>query len=470
MHIYRTFGCALLPCLALALGTANATGQRPEPQPPEPPAVAHIAQGKTDKAGVAVRINADTLLTSIALQKGDVVQVSFGADGVGKGGKGSGRHRDAAEAHAGASGTVIAVNTDRHLALVKTDAQLLDKAGLTTYRLAYASPAFADPLTLHAGATPELRAVLQSPKRFFVIDRDPVRITGDAAPEGGALLNDCGELVGFLPGGDSTEAAVIPTLRALITDAKIDVVDSTSKCVIAKDKDGLSRLITAESTRAEDAHKRVKELQAQVALFQKGNSAANQAELASLQNSISNYERVAQKAEKLIETIEDYRAAHKRDMIVAIVVPILLFALLAGGAVLLRRGRKHEMDREKSIAVLRARSDEAERALSIKPWRDVTLRGQSGILKISAAQLSTTGKGVLIGRNAQECDVLFGPDDVSRVHARVFVAENSLMVEDCGSSQGTFVNGRPLEPRLPVPLSSGDKLRLASHELEVRIL
>lgn len=469
MHIYRTFRRSLLPCLLLTVGAANATEKKSDPQPAAP-AVAHITQGKADKAGVAVRISSDTLLTSLSLQKGDVVQVSFGTGAADTAKHGRGARHDAAGAAAGVGGTVIAVNKDRHLALVKTNAQLLDKAGLTTYRLAYTSPAFADPLTLHAGAAPELRAVLQSPKRFLVIDRDPIRITGDAAPEGGALLNDCGELVGFLPGGDSTEAAVIPTLRALIEDAKIDVVDSTSKCVIAKDKDGLSRLITAESDRARDAHARVKELQAQAALFQQGNSAENQAKLASLQTSISNYERVAQKAENLIETIKDYRAAHKRDMIITIIVPILLVALLVGGAFLLRRGRRHEMDREKSIAVLRARSDEAERALSIKPWRDVTLRGQSGILKISAAQLSITGKGVLIGRNAQECDVLFGPDDVSRVHARLFVGENSLMVEDCGSSQGTFVNGRPLEPRSPVPLSSGDKLRLASHELEVRIL
>ena len=56
---------------------------------------------------------------------------------------------------------------------------------------------------------------------------------------------------------------------------------------------------------------------------------------------------------------------------------------------------------------------------------------------------------------------------VSRVHARIRRVESGLLVEDMGSSNGSWLNGVRLTPYSPRPLSPGDKLLFARMPLEV---
>ncbi|MBN1565394.1 MAG: FHA domain-containing protein [Anaerolineae bacterium] len=49
---------------------------------------------------------------------------------------------------------------------------------------------------------------------------------------------------------------------------------------------------------------------------------------------------------------------------------------------------------------------------------------------------------------------------VSRRHAVIHMAGDTITVEDLGSSNGTFINDERLTPGQPAPLLSGDKLRL----------
>ncbi len=73
---------------------------------------------------------------------------------------------------------------------------------------------------------------------------------------------------------------------------------------------------------------------------------------------------------------------------------------------------------------------------------------------------------VTVGR-AGGCAVLL-PDDsfVSQLHARVFRRDGSLFVEDLGSTNGTFLNGRKVTA--PVPIRKGDKVQFGRTTLEVR--
>ena len=57
-----------------------------------------------------------------------------------------------------------------------------------------------------------------------------------------------------------------------------------------------------------------------------------------------------------------------------------------------------------------------------------------------------------------DCWLTLDDDLVSRYHARLFVTEQELEVEDLGSRNGTYVNGERIEAR--VPLHDGDKLRI----------
>jgi hypothetical protein len=56
---------------------------------------------------------------------------------------------------------------------------------------------------------------------------------------------------------------------------------------------------------------------------------------------------------------------------------------------------------------------------------------------------------------------------VSRMHLVIRRGESGLSVEDLGSSNGSWLNSTRLQPYVPAPLKSGDRLRLSQIEIEV---
>jgi serine/threonine protein kinase len=71
----------------------------------------------------------------------------------------------------------------------------------------------------------------------------------------------------------------------------------------------------------------------------------------------------------------------------------------------------------------------------------------------------------LIGR-APECSIVLRAADVSKHHCRLLIEADRVMVEDLGSANGTYVNGRPVQR---ARLRHGDKLHIAEHVMEVRV-
>lgn len=73
---------------------------------------------------------------------------------------------------------------------------------------------------------------------------------------------------------------------------------------------------------------------------------------------------------------------------------------------------------------------------------------------------------VTVGR-AGGCGVLLPEDTfVSQLHARLFRQNGDVFVEDLGSTNGTFVNGRKVAA--PVPLRKGDTVQFGRTTVEVR--
>lgn len=58
---------------------------------------------------------------------------------------------------------------------------------------------------------------------------------------------------------------------------------------------------------------------------------------------------------------------------------------------------------------------------------------------------------------------------VSRRHARILKQGGMVVIEDMGSINGTFVNGKRLDPYLPEVLNDGDIVHLGKLLLEIRI-
>lgn len=76
----------------------------------------------------------------------------------------------------------------------------------------------------------------------------------------------------------------------------------------------------------------------------------------------------------------------------------------------------------------------------------------------------TVGEEATLGRG-QGCQVQLAESMVSQLHARLFRDTKGFHIEDLGSTNGTFLNGRKVSG--PARLKKGDRIRVGPIELEV---
>jgi hypothetical protein len=83
----------------------------------------------------------------------------------------------------------------------------------------------------------------------------------------------------------------------------------------------------------------------------------------------------------------------------------------------------------------------------------------------ATSQVFPLGEEVTIGR-APGCSVPLADDTfVSQLHARIYIRDGKLFVEDLGSTNGTFLNRDRLSKTMP--LHRGDKLQIGQTVLEI---
>lgn len=68
----------------------------------------------------------------------------------------------------------------------------------------------------------------------------------------------------------------------------------------------------------------------------------------------------------------------------------------------------------------------------------------------------------VIGRN-HECPFHLADENASQQHARVYLENNAVLIEDLNSLNGTYVNGERIEK--PVELLSGDEVMIGTTKL-----
>jgi pSer/pThr/pTyr-binding forkhead associated (FHA) protein len=85
-----------------------------------------------------------------------------------------------------------------------------------------------------------------------------------------------------------------------------------------------------------------------------------------------------------------------------------------------------------------------------------------GTLKGKAFDL---GNELTLGR-ADKCHVVLDDNYVSQVHARIFPTGETVMVEDLGSTNGTYLNRRRVTS--PAELQRGDRVKIGKTVLEAR--
>lgn len=86
--------------------------------------------------------------------------------------------------------------------------------------------------------------------------------------------------------------------------------------------------------------------------------------------------------------------------------------------------------------------------------------GRGGLM--NGKRFPLQGGGMGLGRDPARCVVVYpsGTPGVSAMHCQLINQGGSWAVMDMGSTYGTFVNGRKLQPSMPCPLRPGDSFYL----------
>ena len=69
----------------------------------------------------------------------------------------------------------------------------------------------------------------------------------------------------------------------------------------------------------------------------------------------------------------------------------------------------------------------------------------------------------------QKADIVLPDDTVSRIHARIELRTDGFYVNDLYSTNGTWLNGRRIEPGNAVRLSDGAALGMGSLQFRVQL-
>ncbi|MFW5415453.1 FHA domain-containing protein [Nocardiopsis sp. CNT-189] len=84
---------------------------------------------------------------------------------------------------------------------------------------------------------------------------------------------------------------------------------------------------------------------------------------------------------------------------------------------------------------------------------------------LAGTSLDLTSQPIVIGR-AKDCTLVISDDYASGRHARVFSDQGKWIVEDLGSTNGTYLGQQRLTH--PQPISAGQPIRIGKTVLELR--
>ena len=118
-----------------------------------------------------------------------------------------------------------------------------------------------------------------------------------------------------------------------------------------------------------------------------------------------------------------------------------------------------------------ARRPARQRAAAPAPARPPARKQKKAPSKAVVVEGSSKGKTfqlgneLLIGR-ADKCQLVLDDTYVSQMHARIFPKGDGIMVEDLGSTNGTYMNRQRITS--PTELQRGDRVKIGKTVLEMR--
>ena len=96
-----------------------------------------------------------------------------------------------------------------------------------------------------------------------------------------------------------------------------------------------------------------------------------------------------------------------------------------------------------------------------KPVRSLVSRDGEGDIVLSYYPF-------IIGKQEGLCDYVLDKSTVSRLHVRIDETEEGYRVTDLNSTNGTFVNGRPLDANGTALIQPGDEIGVADLRFQLK--
>ena len=234
-----------------------------------------------------------------------------------------------------------------------------------------------------------------------------------------------------------------------------------------------AREAAQEAQRKEEAERREKEAaQEQARQAEAEKQRAEQEKEVALQRQ----EEEAQRREAALK--QEKEKAEQRQQRILLYGAIIGGVVLLGVAFLIRRKQKRlrttEQEKQNMAGALDRAQSELSQAAEQDQLRssapDVFLEGETPpiALKIPGASLVEQA-GAVVGRSPAASTFVINHEQVSRQHLRLSLVAQQVMLEDLGSTNGTSVDGVPLEPGNQVPVGEGSRLRLGDLELTLHI-
>ena len=345
-----------------------------------------------------------------------------------------------------------------------------------------------------------------------------------AAGYGGPVLNDCGEVVGVNRGSPEASrralrrgqtpqgfvyAAGVTAIASLLQSAGVAFTRTESSCLdpVTVAEADAARASEERRQAEEDAARLAEEKEAEIAAMEAERDQAREAleaadaAVADLERQVAEAERTGADAESLradlgeaegdqeaarqkvvglegeihaleqvVEGLEGQVEKGRQNLVIIIAIAVVAMLLLAvvGGVLYRRRSLELAYVQQQAVAGQRQAPDSAH--LGDVDGSAYLLTGESGdgdavSLKVSGDMVAS---GVVIGRSPRNALLLIDDKTLSRGHARLFEGRDGVLnIEDLGTTNGTSVNGRRIQPRSGEPLRDGDMLQLGEVTLRL---
>ena len=73
--------------------------------------------------------------------------------------------------------------------------------------------------------------------------------------------------------------------------------------------------------------------------------------------------------------------------------------------------------------------------------------------------------GLILGRDSQSCDLHISDQSISRRHAKIFITNGDIWIEDLGSTNGIYINGKKIRANQSAPFNLSGTLAIGGIEL-----